>query len=85
VALVKEFVLYAREGAHVVVSDQNRTSAERVAAEITKMGGGLWPSDGRAKRKRLSRLIEYSLKKWGRWMSWSAAPVCLDILTDGDS
>lgn len=28
----------AREGAHVVVSDQNRTSAERVAAEITKMG-----------------------------------------------
>ena len=28
----------AREGAHVVVSDQSRTSAERVAAEITKLG-----------------------------------------------
>lgn len=28
----------AREGAHVVVGDQNRTSAERVAVEILKMG-----------------------------------------------
>ena len=44
----------AREGAHVVVSDQNRTSAERVAAEITKMGRrALRRSNGRSKRERV--------------------------------
>ena len=44
----------AREGAHVVVSDQNRTLAERVAAEIIGNGAeGLRRSNGRAKRERV--------------------------------
>jgi NAD(P)-dependent dehydrogenase (short-subunit alcohol dehydrogenase family) len=54
----------AREGAHVVVSDQNRTSAERVAAEITKMGRrALAVQTDVRSEKDCQDLIELSLKE----------------------
>ena len=57
----------AREGAHVVVSDQNRTSAERVAAEITKMGRrALAVQTDVRSEKDCQGLIEYSLKEMGQ-------------------
>ena len=33
----------AREGAHIVVSDQNRPSAEKVAERYRNWAGRLWP------------------------------------------
>jgi meso-butanediol dehydrogenase/(S,S)-butanediol dehydrogenase/diacetyl reductase len=57
----------AREGAHVVVSDQNRTSAERVAAEISKMGRrALAVQTDVRSEKDCQGLIEYSLKEMGQ-------------------
>ena len=57
----------AREGAHVVVSDQNRTSAERVAAEITKSGRkALAVQTDVRSEKDCQGLIEFSLKGMGQ-------------------
>jgi len=57
----------AREGAHVVVSDQNRTSAERVAAEIAKIGRrALAVQTDVRSEKDCQGLIEYSLKGMGQ-------------------
>jgi len=57
----------AREGAHVVVSDQNRTSAEKVVAEISKMGRkALAIQTNVCRAKDCQDLIEFSLKEMGQ-------------------
>lgn len=57
----------AREGAHVVVSDQNRTSAERVAAEIKKMGRKALAVQTEVRmEKDCQDLVENSLKEMRR-------------------
>lgn len=57
----------AREGAHVVVSDQNRTSADKVAAEISKMGQRALAVQTDVRRaKDCQDLIELSLKEMGQ-------------------
>jgi len=57
----------AREGANLVVSDQNRTSAEKVAAEISKMGQrALAIQTNVCSAKDCHDLIELSLKEMGQ-------------------
>jgi len=57
----------AREGAHVVVSDQNRTSAEKVAAEMSKVGQrALAIQTNVSRAKDCQDLIEFSLKEMGQ-------------------
>ncbi len=57
----------ARDGAHVVVSDQNRASAEKVAAEISKMGQrALAIQTNVCRAKDCQDLIELSLKEMGQ-------------------
>jgi NAD(P)-dependent dehydrogenase (short-subunit alcohol dehydrogenase family) len=57
----------AREGAHVVVSDQNRVSAEKVAAEILKMDRrALAIQTNVCRAKDCQDLIEFSLKEMGQ-------------------
>ncbi|MGD0915874.1 MAG: SDR family NAD(P)-dependent oxidoreductase [Thermodesulfobacteriota bacterium] len=57
----------AREGAHIVVSDQNRSSAEKVAAEISKLGRKtLAIQTNVCMAKDCKDLIEFSLKEMGQ-------------------
>lgn len=57
----------AREGAHVVVSDLNRTSAERVVAEILKMGRrSLAIQTNVSKARDCQDLVEVTLKEMGK-------------------
>ena len=57
----------AREGAHVVVSDQNLSSAERVAAKISKMRQkALAVQTNVRSAKECQDLMEISLKEMGQ-------------------
>lgn len=57
----------AREGAHVVVSDQNQNLAEKVAAEISKMEQrALAIQTNVCRAKDCENLIELSLKEMGQ-------------------
>lgn len=57
----------AKEGAHLVVSDQNQTSAEKVATEILKMGQRALAVQTDVRRaKDCHDLIELSLKRMGQ-------------------
>jgi meso-butanediol dehydrogenase / (S,S)-butanediol dehydrogenase / diacetyl reductase len=57
----------AREGAHVIVSDQNRPSAERVAAEISTIGQrALATQTNVCRAKDCRELVEFGLKEMGR-------------------
>jgi NAD(P)-dependent dehydrogenase (short-subunit alcohol dehydrogenase family) len=58
---------FTREGAHVVVSDQNGSSAEKVAAKISKMGKkALAVQTNVCSAKECQDLMEISLKEMGQ-------------------
>ena len=57
----------AREGAHIVVSDQNRSSAEKLADEISKLGRkAVAIQTNVCRAKDCKDLIEFSLKEMGQ-------------------
>lgn len=60
-------LLFAREGARVVIADLVREAAERVSAEIEKRRGQALPFVVDVTQKEsVRRMVEAALKRWGR-------------------
>jgi 3-oxoacyl-[acyl-carrier protein] reductase len=59
-------ILFAKEGANVVVADMNERAGEETVAEIKKNGEGIFAKLDVSSREQSKQMVKTTLEKYGR-------------------